>query len=123
MNKPNIYTYLVNVNPNLYRVITKYPDGSEFSKVLDEIAYAKMKKSFESGLTHANFPSDRMESIRTEVSKISAIYEMLETTDEVDENNPAFDFLCKVTEELYNCLCSLKELTTDNSSGSTPGVI
>lgn len=86
-------------------------------------AYAEMKRSFESGSTHASFPSARMEAIRNEVSKLSTIYEMLETTDEVDENNPAFDFLCKVTEELYNCLCSLKELTTGNISGSTQGVI
>ena len=54
----------------------------------------------------------RNEAIRNEVRNLSIIYEMLETTDEVDEENPAFDFLCKVTEELYNCLCSLKELTT-----------
>lgn len=64
-----------------------------------------------------------MDAIRSEISKLSAIYEMLETTNEVTEDNPAFDFLCGITEELYNCLCSLKELTDGNSSGSTPGVI
>ena len=112
MNRPEIRSYLVHLNPNLYRVVTKYPNGSEVSKILDEEGYLKMKKTFKSGLTNARFPSARMEAIRNEVSNLAIIYEMLETTDEVDENNPAFDFLCKVTEEIYNCLCSLKELTT-----------
>lgn len=112
MNRPDIRTYLVNVNPNLYRVVTLCPNGTEISRVLDEENYLRMKKAYSSGLTHAKFPSAHMEAIRNEVSNLSKIYEMLETTDEVDENNPAFDFLCKITEELYNCVCSLKELTT-----------
>lgn len=112
MSKPEIRSYLIHLSPNLYRVVTKYPNGSEVSRIVDEDGYFKMKKAFNSGSTHAKFPSARMEAIRNEVRNLSIIYEMLETTDEVDEENPAFDFLCKVTEELYNCLCSLKELTT-----------
>lgn len=111
MSRPEIRSYLIHLSPNLYRVVTKYPNGSETSKIVDEEGYYKMKHAFKSGSTHAVFPSPRMDAIRSEVRNLSIIYEMLETTDEVDENNPAFDFLCKVTEELYNCLCSLKELT------------
>ena len=83
----------------------------------EEINKKQIINVFLHGSTHAVFPSARMEAIRNEVSKLSIIYEMLETTDDIDENNPAFDFMCKITEELYNCLCSLKELTNDNSLG------
>lgn len=112
MNRPEIRSYLIHLSPNLYRIVTKYPNGSEVSKIVDEEGYFKMKKNFSSGSTHARFQSNRMEAIRKEVSNLSSIYEMLETTNEVTEDNPAFDFLCNVTEELYNCLCSLKELST-----------
>lgn len=46
--------------------------------------------------------------IKDGVNRIEDLYLMLETTDEITEDNPAFGFMCDFTEKLYLALTDLK---------------
>lgn len=73
------------------------------------------------GSTHATMEQwqqdQRWQSIKDYVNKIEDLYQMLETTDEITEDNPAFDMLCDFTENLYLVLSDLKAVIYDYESG------
>lgn len=48
-----------------------------------------------------------LERLSNEVLKLVDLYEMLEVTDEVTEDNPAFDFICGFTDNFFNALTDL----------------
>ena len=48
-----------------------------------------------------------LERLSGEVLRLVDLYEMLEVTDEVSEDNPAFDFICGFTDNFFNALTDL----------------
>lgn len=106
----------------------------------------ELYNAYKTGSTHINvnaFIADqKWEQLKDEVSKLDDLYQILETTDEITEDNPAFEMMCKFTEDLYIAIYNIKSTLYDveayektghirelmkkyygNSSGSTQGVI
>ena len=48
-----------------------------------------------------------LERLSDEVLRLVDLYEMLEVTDEVTEDNPAFEFICGFTDNFFNALLDL----------------
>lgn len=53
------------------------------------------------------------------IMNLYEIYQRLEVTDEISEKNPAFDFICDITEGLYNSCIELMSLTYDHPDANS----
>ena len=53
------------------------------------------------------------------IMNLFEIYQKLEVTDEVSNDNPAFDFICDVTNDLYNACIELMSLTYDQPDANS----
>lgn len=73
------------------------------------------------GSTHATMEDwqqdQRWQSIKDYVNRIEELYQILETTDEITEDNPAFEMICEFTENLYLALTDLKTVIYDYENG------
>lgn len=72
----------------------------------------ELENAYKSGSTHAAMESwqhdQRWNEIKDGISRIEDLYQMLETCDEITEDNPAFHFMCDFTEKFYLALTDLK---------------
>lgn len=48
------------------------------------------------------------------IMNLYEIYQRIEVTDDITEENPAFDFVCDIAEGLYNSCIELMSLTYDH---------
>lgn len=83
---------------------------------LSEEEKEKLRKAWLNGSTQAVFPSNRMDDLRGYVKKLEDLYQILETSDDITEDNPAFSMMCKFTEDFYLVLEDIKSIVYDDCS-------
>ncbi len=76
----------------------------------------RIAENYLHGSTQAVYPSSKMDDLRIYVTKLEELYQRLETVDEITEDNPAFDMMCKFTEDFYICIENIKSILYDDSS-------
>ena len=57
-----------------------------------------------------------MENFEAILLKFVDVYERLETTDEVTDDNPAFDFICDISNDLFNTMWDYAKILDDKGS-------
>lgn len=53
------------------------------------------------------------------IMNLYEIYQRLEVTDEISEENPAFDFICDIVDGLFNSCMDLMSLTYDHPDANS----
>lgn len=81
---------------------------------LSEEDKEQIRKAWANGSTHATYTNERWESLKKYVNDLDSLYQQLETTDDITEDNPAFDMMCKFTEEFYIALENVKSIVFDD---------